>query len=320
MKRFLTITVLLASCLCFLTGCCCSDMGSSVLDKLLGEEKEIETLKTELVEAELSQVPTETEPLTETQLPTETQPEPETETQSETEPAVDTHEILMAVLEGTKPVIDEWGTAVDLLEYMKTCHSATPDAYAFVDFDHDGEDEMVVQSMQITVVLHCADEDVFVFDFATREMQSLKADGSFCASSGAAYSDILTLRFNGGRYVLQYEATSDYDNNYFEIGGVSCTMEKFDDFMMQWFSKRGVEWITLQIADVYTQTPYYLSIFVGEYIYDGPGYHNSLAMVLDESGTFTIVEEAMDSYGNIWGKLKSGVGWVNVTRIRANGN
>ena len=34
-------------------------------------------------------------------------------------------------------------------------------------------------------------------------------------------------------------------------------------------------------------------------------------------GTYTIVEEAEDYEGNLWGKLKSGMGWVDLTQIRS---
>ena len=48
-------------------------------------------------------------------------------------------------------------------------------------------------------------------------------------------------------------------------------------------------------------------------IYDGPAFrHNAVAMV-EEAGAYTIVEEATDTDGNLWGRLKSGIGWVCLT-------
>lgn len=52
-------------------------------------------------------------------------------------------------------------------------------------------------------------------------------------------------------------------------------------------------------------------------IYEGPGYDYVFWGTVRERGTYTIVEEAWDHEGNLWGKLKSGVGWVNLTEIRA---
>ena len=36
-----------------------------------------------------------------------------------------------------------------------------------------------------------------------------------------------------------------------------------------------------------------------------------------EPGTYTIVEETTDEEGNLWGKLKSGLGWIDLTQIKA---
>lgn len=48
-------------------------------------------------------------------------------------------------------------------------------------------------------------------------------------------------------------------------------------------------------------------------IYDGPGFAYGVTALLEEAGVYTIVEEATDADGNLWGWLKSGVGWVCLT-------
>lgn len=52
-------------------------------------------------------------------------------------------------------------------------------------------------------------------------------------------------------------------------------------------------------------------------IYEGPGYDYVFAGTVRERGTYTIVEEQWDYEGNLWGKLKSGAGWVDLTEIRS---
>ncbi|MCD7832742.1 MAG: hypothetical protein LUH00_01960 [Lachnospiraceae bacterium] len=47
-------------------------------------------------------------------------------------------------------------------------------------------------------------------------------------------------------------------------------------------------------------------------VFEGPGYDYSCCSAIWESGTYTIVEEAQDEEGSLWGKLKSGIGWVNL--------
>lgn len=52
-------------------------------------------------------------------------------------------------------------------------------------------------------------------------------------------------------------------------------------------------------------------------IYAGPSYDYSFVGTVEVAGTYTIVEEAWDEEGNLWGKLKSGAGWVDLTDIRS---
>ncbi len=48
-------------------------------------------------------------------------------------------------------------------------------------------------------------------------------------------------------------------------------------------------------------------------IYAGPSFLEEWAAAFGEAGVFTIVEEATDRDGNLWGKLKSGIGWTCLT-------
>lgn len=52
-------------------------------------------------------------------------------------------------------------------------------------------------------------------------------------------------------------------------------------------------------------------------IYKGPGYDYKQNGTVKVVGTFTIVKEEYDEDGNLWGKLKSGVGWVDLTQIKS---
>ena len=47
-----------------------------------------------------------------------------------------------------------------------------------------------------------------------------------------------------------------------------------------------------------------------------PVYDASLVQTIDP-GTYTIVEETTDYEGNLWGKLKSGLGWIDLSQINA---
>lgn len=51
-------------------------------------------------------------------------------------------------------------------------------------------------------------------------------------------------------------------------------------------------------------------------IFSGPSYDDSYSGIVEEAGVYTIVEEAWDNEGNLWGRLKSGAGWINLTDSR----
>jgi len=48
-------------------------------------------------------------------------------------------------------------------------------------------------------------------------------------------------------------------------------------------------------------------------IYAEPGFHQEVTACFEEAGVYTIVEERYDQDGNLWGRLKSGIGWVCLT-------
>ena len=52
-------------------------------------------------------------------------------------------------------------------------------------------------------------------------------------------------------------------------------------------------------------------------IYDGPGYDYGFVGVVEQASVYTIMEEKKDDEGNLWGRLKSGIGWVDLTDVRA---
>ncbi len=84
--------------------------------------------------------------------------------------------------------------------------------------------------------------------------------------------------------------------------------------------KSGVGWVNLTYTNEYYSPPatkqfepYIVTTYPPTYIYSGPGYNYDCVMTLDEQGAYTIVEEYYNtSTQSTWGKLKSGVGWINL--------
>lgn len=63
--------------------------------------------------------------------------------------------------------------------------------------------------------------------------------------------------------------------------------------------------------------PYTMRLDALTPIFEGPDYDFSYARMVGEDGVYTIVEEASDARQNVWGRLKSGVGWVCLTQVRS---
>lgn len=51
-------------------------------------------------------------------------------------------------------------------------------------------------------------------------------------------------------------------------------------------------------------------------IYSGPGYVYNYVGTVEIAGAYTIVAEKYDDDGHLWGKLKSGAGWIDLTNSR----
>lgn len=65
------------------------------------------------------------------------------------------------------------------------------------------------------------------------------------------------------------------------------------------------------------ETPYRQKVSrPDEMIFSGPGYDEFCVGTVRKAGVYTIVEEADDGEGHLWGRLKSGAGWIDLTHVR----
>jgi hypothetical protein len=68
------------------------------------------------------------------------------------------------------------------------------------------------------------------------------------------------------------------------------------------------------VEDFITRLPYTLKVTRADLqIFKGAGYDYGYVDLL-HPGIYTIVEEKRDSEDNLWGKLKSGMGWIDITK------
>ena len=61
--------------------------------------------------------------------------------------------------------------------------------------------------------------------------------------------------------------------------------------------------------------PYTTALHAAVPIFGGPSYDEIPLRVVEQDGVYTIVEEVTDDEGNLWGSLKSGAGWVDLSAL-----
>ena len=71
--------------------------------------------------------------------------------------------------------------------------------------------------------------------------------------------------------------------------------------------------ITEPIRLPLNEVPYTTQLSAARDIHNGPGNDYTYTRDVGLTTIYTIVEEKYDSYGNLWGKLKSGIGWVQLS-------
>lgn len=72
--------------------------------------------------------------------------------------------------------------------------------------------------------------------------------------------------------------------------------------------------IVMEEELILKEIPYLFKITDPDYpVHASASYESDFVGTIQVEGVFTIVEEAEDEEGDLWGKLKSGMGWVNLT-------
>ena len=258
---------------------------------------------------------------------------------TDAETDVMTDQIMMSVLEGTFPLLSQSGQYEKLPEYLARNYYAVITAYAYVDFNGDSKNEMVVKtdSAEIpSIVLYYSGEDVFFFSFSSDQIKQVKSDGTF---SGNTFGHLIysSLEFPGGGYRLVELARADQINGSYTVGGVVCSEETFINFEKEWALKQNASWVNVNSQPVEKPEPeseptteavtepveetvdnsYRINIpDQDQPIYAGPGYHYTYVGDIGIAGIYTIVEEVRDGDNNLWGKLKSGIGWIDLNDVR----
>lgn len=127
-----------------------------------------------------------------------------------------------------------------------------PQEYAYVDFNSDNVDEMVILSAKLDyfLTLHYDAETVYGYVIPQRSLIDLKTDGSFMTSSGAGINTISTLTFADASFEIEDKAYQDVLNNKYQLDGKDSNKETVEDYFKNWEkSTSDVSWESLEYTN-----------------------------------------------------------------------
>ena len=158
----------------------------------------------------------------------------------------DNKEDLLKAMKSEKTFIDENNKEVLFKDYeIVEKEKAKPQKYTYVDLDKDGKEELVVLTTSdygAYIILKNIDDQIYGYKLNIRAFESLKKDGSFIGSNGAANNDYCIISFEKNKYTIKKEATFDETNKKYIINNEDVTKEEIQKYADQWNNKEDVTW------------------------------------------------------------------------------
>ena len=160
---------------------------------------------------------------------------------------------LNAVLRGELECITEDGIFQPVSELVPDSEMT---AYTFIDMDGDGTDELLVSLAAKAdteygiVMLRDEEDEVRAWLFSIRQMNDIRADGSFCASDSAAESWYSKIDFVEGRIQKTELAYCHGIENIYRLNGSAASREEVEGFIKERQSLAFPEWIPTNIENL----------------------------------------------------------------------
>lgn len=210
-----------------------------------------------------------------------------------------------------------------------------PDRYGYLIYDFDGNEIPELfwldPSGNIMAVFTCFNEQVRLLTaYWSRCHGFIRQDGLLCesGSNGADSSSYQAFAIQNGKLVTVCSFSVD-GSNYYELtanGTVQITADRYAALTRENSEETGTVFLSQPTSPLpvlpaaqseSTRTvPYLIQITRADLPhFRGAGYETGFSEYLRTPGTYTVLEEARDSFGNLWGRMKSGAGWLDLTRL-----
>ncbi len=127
-----------------------------------------------------------------------------------------------------------------------------PLGYALIDLNHDGNLELVVDSIigaaDFSLIFISYDDDIYCHQLSEKQFSQLKTDGSFSVSGGAGEWGVYQMEFENENYTLSSICTVSTDTDddeklhLYEMYNGEITADEFNEFMELHKLKESVVW------------------------------------------------------------------------------
>ncbi len=151
-------------------------------------------------------------------------------------------DIYFKVLKNEISYVDESNAKTYFKNYLDAYNTSQSVKYALFDLDGDSQNEMVILvSGETYLILNREGNIVYGFEDVLRGMLSIKTDGTYSASGGAAISVIYKCTFEKNKRNIKTLAECDTMYNKYIVNEKSVDKAEFEKYFEEFNNKPNVE-------------------------------------------------------------------------------
>ena len=131
----------------------------------------------------------------------------------------------------------------------KAFNSFVPQGYAYVDFDSDGIEELLIVDVTLTyfLILKYDDNNVNGYILEKISLQDIKTDGSFLTVRYDSYTAISRVSFKGLDCAVTNLAYKDDSKNTYQLNQKTATKDEVEKYFDDWNENTTkISWVTIK--------------------------------------------------------------------------
>ncbi len=124
-----------------------------------------------------------------------------------------------------------------------------PQGYAYVDFDSDGIEELLIvdATLRFFLILRYDNENVNGYILENISLQEIKTDGSFLTVRYNGYTAVSRVSFDGLDCAVTNLAYKDDSANTYQLNQKSATRDEVEKYFDDWNENTAkISWVTIK--------------------------------------------------------------------------